>query len=131
LCAISPEKWGEYQQNRAISLFKRYPDVKKAYEAVLEFREWYKAKPTDFEPFTHERELGNGIGNNEDNPNVEIENFRNLVINHEQRILNDHKHQNRTNSIAESVNAKIHEAMRQSKASRDLDFFHYRIARVI
>ena len=51
--------------------------------------------------------------------------------NHEERILNYHKHGNKTNTIAESVNAKIKEAIRQNKGCRDLDFFHYRISIVI
>jgi hypothetical protein len=58
-------------------------------------------------------------------------NFRNLVANHEQRIMNYHRYGNKTNVIAESVNAKIKEATRQNKGSRDLDFFHFRIAIII
>jgi len=67
----------------------------------------------------------------ESDPNNEIKNFRNLVINHEERILNYHKHGNKTNAIADSVNAKIKEVIRQNKGSRDLDFFHFRIAIIV
>jgi len=84
-----------------------------------------------FEPFTNEKELGNWIDKAESNPNNEIKNFRNLIINHEERILNYHKHGNKTNAIAESVNAKIKEAISQNKGSRDLDFFHFRIAIIV
>jgi transposase len=131
LCAISSDKWNEYQTRRANLLFKEHPSLRQAYQSITDFREWYKAKPTDFEPFTNEKQLGNWIDNAENDPNNEIRNFRNLVINHEERILNYHKHGHKTNAIAESVNAKIKEATRQNKGSRDLDFFHYRIAIVI
>lgn len=131
LCAISPHKWSESQARRANLLFEKYPSLSQAHQRITDFREWYKAKPTDFEPFTNEKQLGNWIDEVENDPNTEIKNFRSLVINHEQRILNYHKHGHRTNAIAESVNAKIKEATRQNKGTRDLDFFHYRIAMII
>jgi hypothetical protein len=36
-----------------------------------------------------------------------------------------------TNAIAESVNAKIKEAIRKNNGSRDLDFFHFRLGMII
>jgi len=131
LCAISPDKWNEYQARRANLLFEKHPSLRQAYQSITDFREWYKSKPSYFEPFTNEKQLGNWIDNAKNDPNNEIKNFRNLVVNHEERILNYHRHGNKTNAIAESVNAKIKEAIRQNKGSRDLDFFHYRIAIVI
>lgn len=131
LCAMSPDKWNDYQVRRATILFEKYPGLKQAYQNITDFREWYKSKPMHYEPFTNEKQLGNWIDITENDPNNEIKNFRNLVINHEERILNYHKHGNKTNAIAESVNAKIKEAIRQNKGARDLDFFHYRIAIVI
>jgi len=131
LCVISSDKWNEYQQNRADLLFKRYPSLKQAYDSILQFREWYKAKTSDFEPFQNEKELGNWMDRAEESSSSEIKNFRNLVINHEQRILNYHRHGHKTNAIAESVNAKIQQAIRQNKGARDLDFFQFRISIVI
>lgn len=112
-------------------MFENYPELRQAFDAITDFREWYKAKSDHYEPFENERILGNWIDNNENNPFNEIKNFRNTVINHEERILNYHKHGNKTNAIAESINAKIKEAIRSNKGSRDLDFFHFRIAIVI
>lgn len=131
LLAISQDNWNEYQERRAKLLFEKYPALKQAYQSIIDFREWYKPKPNCFEPFTNEKELGNWIDKAESNPNNEIKNFRNLVINHEERILNYHKHEHKTNAIAESINAKIKEAIRQNKGSRDLDFFHFRIAIIV
>ena len=131
LINVSPDKWNVYQQNRATLLFEKFPELKDSYQSIVEFREWYKKKPADFEPFTNERQLGDWIDQNEIGTSNEIKNFRNLVTNHEERILNYHRHGNKTNAIAESVNAKIKEAIRQKKGSRDIDFFHFRIAIVI
>jgi len=40
----------------------------------------------------------------------ELANFAHLVINHENEILNYHKMGNKTNAVAESINAKINNA---------------------
>ena len=131
LLVINPNKWNEYQQRRAKLLFEVFPDLQKALKSITNFREWYKAKPINYEPFENERTLGNWIDEMENSPFNEMKNFRNLVLNHEERIMNYHRYGHKTNAIAESVNAKIKEAIRQNKGSRDLDFFHFRIAIVI
>jgi transposase len=131
LLVISPDKRNEYQMKRAQLLFEKYPQLKQALQAITDFRAWYKSKPNYFEPFENERTLGNWIDEVENSPYSEMKNFRNLVTNHEQRIMNYHRYGNKTNAIAESVNAKIKESIRQNKGSRDLDFFHFRIAIII
>lgn len=131
LLVISPDKWNEYQVRRAQLLFEKFPQLKHALQAITDFRDWYKPKPNHFEPFENERTLGNWMDEVENSPYNEMKNFRNLVANHEQRIMNYHRYGNKTNAIAESVNAKIKEATRQNKGSRDLDFFHFRIAIII
>jgi len=131
LLVISPDKWNEYQRKRALLLFEKFPHLEQALQAINEFRDWYKAKPNYYEPFENERKLGNWIDELENSPYSEMKNFRNLVVNHEERIMNYHRYGNKTNAIAESVNAKIKDAIRQNKGSRDLDFFHYRIAIII
>jgi len=131
LLTISPDKWNEYQRKRAQLLFENYPQLEKALKEITDFRAWYKSKPNHYEPFENERTLGNWIDELENSPYLEMKNFRNLVVNHEERILNYHRYGNKTNAIAESVNAKIKNAIRQNKGSRDLDFFHFRIAIII
>lgn len=131
LMVINPDKWNEYQVRRAQLLFENFPQLKQAMQAINDFREWYKPKAKHFEPFENERILGNWMDELENNPNSEMKNFRDLVANHEKRIMNYHRYGNKTNAIAESVNAKIKEATRRNKGSRDLDFFHYRIAIII
>lgn len=131
LLVIDPLKWNGYQAARAQLLFELYPELKSATQTITDFRNWYKSKPSYFEPFENERTLGNWVENLEDNTTNEMKNFRNLVENHFERIINYHRFGNKTNAIAESVNAKIMDAIRQNKGSRDLDFFHFRIAIII
>jgi transposase len=131
LLVISPDKWNDYQAKRAKLLFEKFPQLQLALSDLNDFRTWYKSKPSHFEPFENERTLGNWIDRTENSSYSEMKNFRNLVINHEERILNYHRYGNKTNAIAESVNAKIKNAIRQNKGARDLDFFHFRIAIII
>lgn len=131
LMVIEPQKWNEYQAMRAKLLFENFPELKQAVDEINCFRNWYKPKPPENEPFENERTLGNWIDKVENSVTNEMKNFRNLVVNHEQRILNYHRHGNKTNAIAESVNAKIKEAIRKNNGSRDLDFFHFRLGMII
>lgn len=127
----SPDKWSEYQINRAKLLFQLFPQLELAMKQINEFRNWYKKKPKEFEPFENERRLGNWMNQLENSTLSEMKNFRHLVNNHEDRIMNYHRCGNKTNAIAESVNAKIKNAIRQNKGARDLDFFHFRIAMIL
>ena len=60
----------------------------------------------------------------------EIPNFKKLVTMNEEYILNYHDGFE-TNAVAESVNAKIQNAIRQNRGTRDIDFFHYRLAQIL
>lgn len=131
LCAISEDKWNSYQTARAKLLFHYFPDLKEAYYKILAFRNWYKAKPSEFEPFMNEKILGNWLDEIDNTPINELANFRNLVINHENEIINYHRYGNKTNAIAESINAKINDANRKNKGTRDIDYFNYRLAFII
>jgi transposase len=108
LMVINPDKWNDYQEERAQLLFKIYPELKSALQSITDFREWYKKKPKNLEPFENERTLGNWMDEVENSPYSEIKNFGNLVANHEERIMNYHRHGNKTNAIAESVNPTHH-----------------------
>ncbi len=61
----------------------------------------------------------------------ELANFAQLVINHENEILNYHKMGNKTNAIAESINAKINNANIKNNGARDTDFFNYRLELIL
>lgn len=131
ICVIDKDKWNFYQKKRAEILFKEYPELKNAYYKILEFRQWYKPKPKEYEPFTNERTLGNWLDEMETETSNELLNFRKLVENNFEFILNYHRYAHKTNAIAESINAKIMEVIRKNKGSRDVDFFNYRLEMII
>jgi transposase len=131
LCSISEEKWNDFQRKRAVLLFKTFPELQKVYDKIMQFRNWYKVKPKEYEPFTNERDLWTWIYEVENSEINELANFANLVINHESEILNYHKMGNKTNTIAESINAKINNANLKNNGARDIDFFNYRLGLIL
>lgn len=131
VCSIHADKWSDYQRNRANILFKYFPQLETVYDFILQFREWYKAKPKKYEPFLNEKILGNWLDCVEESENMELKNFRKLVENHIDEIVNYHKHGHKTNAIAESINAKINDAKRKNKGTRDIDFFNMRLSYII
>ena len=94
-------------------LFENFPELKQAVDEINCFRNWFKPKTTEYEPFENKRTQGNWIDKVENGETNEMKNFISLVINHEQRILNYHRYGYKTNAIAESVNAKIKEAIKK------------------
>lgn len=131
LCVMHNDKWNKYQRARASILFKYFPELEKVYEIIIKFRDWYKVKPNDYEPFLNDKMLGNWLDKAEEFKNTELLNFRKLVENHYNEIINYHKHGHRTNAIAESINARINDAKRKNKGTRDIDFFNLRLSYII
>jgi transposase len=131
VCSISEDKWNDYQRKRAILLFDTFPELQEIYNKIMQFRNWYKAKPIQYEPFMNERNLWTWIYEVENTYINELANFANLVINHESEILNYHKMGNKTNAVAESINAKINNANMKNNGARDIDFFNYRLGLIL
>ena len=42
LLFLMPHQWNEQQKQRASILFERYPEIKKAYDLVMQIRRWFK-----------------------------------------------------------------------------------------
>ncbi|MBU3658917.1 MAG: transposase [Flavobacteriales bacterium] len=61
LMVIEPHKWNEHQVKGASLLFEHFPELKKAVDEINCFRNWYKSKSIEYEPFENERTLGNWI----------------------------------------------------------------------
>jgi len=51
LMVVDPNKWNENQVKRATLLFENFPELKQAVDEINCFRNWYKPKPTEYEPF--------------------------------------------------------------------------------
>ena len=123
-------QWTEKQRKRAALLFKHYPEIEKAYEYILEFRNWYDPAINSSSFMYKEKQLWTWIYEVENCKIEEVLNFRNTVENNADYILNYYK-QYATNAIAESTNARIQGYVRDNKGTRDIDFFHYRLGLVL
>jgi transposase len=123
-------QWTEKQRKRAKLLFSHYPDIEKAYEYILEFRDWYDPMINKTNFMYKENQLWNWIYTVETCNIEELLNFRNSVENNADYILNYYQ-QYATNAIAESTNAKIQGYIRNNNGTRDIDFFHYRLGLIL
>lgn len=123
-------QWTPKQYSRAMLLFKHYPQLEKAYDYILDFRNWYDPKINISSFMYKEKQLWTWIYEVETCDIDEVLNFRSSVENNADYILNYYK-QYATNAIAESTNARIQGYIRDNKGTRDLDFFHYRLGLVL
>ena len=128
-------QWTDNQRNRAIVLFKQYPQIENAYHLAMAFRSWYSK---DFICFEKERQA---ISDNRksrlsllenwylqvDQANVpEMLNFKALVIRHQGVIL-IYFIKGDTNARAEALNSFIQKIISNNLNTRNLDFSHFRL----
>ena len=102
--------------------------IKRAYNLISSFRAWYRLKTTDTEEAREKlKKWYEEVGLQDID---EISNFVSAVERHETEIL-DYFHTRQTNAFAESLNAKIQALVRTNYGIRNLDFFHFRILRLL
>lgn len=129
-------KWNQSQQERSEILFREFPELKTVQQQIEAFRKWYEPKEFQLKQDKNwninkaENSLLNWIYKTEDIKIEELQNFRQMVENNEEYLLNYHI-ENKTNAIAESINSRIMNAIRQNKGTRDLDFFQFRLNMVL
>jgi len=119
------EDWTVNQSKRAQILFEKFPQIKKAYKLVLQFRSIYK---TDFKT--------NAISqfNNwkEKVLNSEIEEFNSVVNSleyHFDEVFNYFDNKS-TNGYAESFNSKIKSFRANLRGVTDINFFLFRLEKL-
>ncbi|MGX1023388.1 transposase [Psychroflexus sp. MBR-150] len=122
IIAKKPNQWTDNQQKRAKLLFKKYPNLQKAYKHTLEFRNLYEI--TD--------KLKAQEGFNlwiEDTYNNELKTFytaANTIKANFKNILNFFNNRN-TNANVESFNAKIKLFRANLRGVTDTSFFLFRL----
>lgn len=117
-----PSQWSRSQQERAQILFQEYPEIKKAYDLLLEFRRFYRSK----ESKKAQKRLDIWIKNTQTSEISEIKNFAFTVKNHRAEILN-HFETKSTNAFAEGLNSHLQRFFISNYGIRNRDFFHFRI----
>ena len=116
------KKWTENQEERARILFREYPELKRAYNHVMQFRNIYENKSKSKAKF----ELKQWIT---ETNKLEIKEFNSTaksISYHLDNILNFFDNRN-TNANAESFNSKIKLFRANLRGVTDTSFFLYRL----
>jgi transposase len=122
IIAKKPNQWTDNQKQRADILFKKYPELHKAYKHTLEFRNIYE----ECSKIKAQKRFEKWI---EDTFKNELKTFytsANTVKANFKNILNFFNHRN-TNANAESFNAKIKLFRANLRGVTDTTFFLFRL----
>jgi transposase len=133
-----PLKWTVTQQKRATLLFDNFPKLEKYHNALCQFGSWYRPETEQekdgvsntWRMLNKQTALQTWVETHENTTIVELKRFVKMVKRHEESILAYHETL-RTNAKAESINAKIEEAKRKNRGTRDLDFFFFRLGKIV
>ena len=83
-----PDCWTVTQRQRAIALFKHYPEIEKSYKLSCKFRTWYRKENVGKDKETLKNSLKTWYLEVETEEVMEMENFKSLVERNESMILN-------------------------------------------
>lgn len=123
----SCNKWSESQSLRAEILFREFPDIKKAYDLSMMFRNIYETSKSKY--VANEKIL-------EWNRKVKQYNFDSFITaaesinSHKETILNFFTNRT-TNALAESFNSKIKAFRSVFRGVRDIEFFLFRVTLIL
>lgn len=107
-------------------LFHYFPEIKKAYELVEEFRNWYSKDNKNKHRWYLEKTLGNWLVKVENCGIKQFRFIRKMVEKHQNEIIN-YFETGHTNAKAENLNAKIQRFIIGNYGIRNRDFFYYRL----
>jgi len=122
-----PEQWTKKQKARSSVLFSEFPDIEKAYNLSIEFRNWYSKKNIGAHQLVLEKGLYQWYENVEKSGITELMNFSSTVERNESSILNYFYHNGSSNAMAENRNGKIKKFINLNQGTRDRDFFFFRL----
>jgi transposase len=123
-----PHDWTVSQKERAIALFKHYPEIEKAYNISCNFRTWYRKVNIGKDKNLLIEKLKQLYLQVEDAAVMEMENFKSTVEQNETMILN-YFVKGDTNAIAECINSKIQRFITSNQGTIDKEFFYFRLAK--
>jgi len=124
----SSGRWTVSQKERAMILFREFPELQDAYELTMQFRGIYEhAKTADDGRQRLQRWYESVVERLEIFPNFETP-MQTIQL-HEDTIVN-YFHDRRTNASAESFNAKIKNFRALQRGVRDVKFFLFRLTKL-
>jgi transposase len=107
-------------------LFEHFPTIKKAYDLIEEFRNWYSKANKHHPRWYLEKTLGDWLVKVETCAIKQFKFIRKMVEKHENEIVN-YFETGHTNAKAENLNAKIQRFIIGNYGLRNRDFFYYRL----
>lgn len=121
-----PNAWIDSQKERALLLFERFPDLKKAYELTIELSNIFTTTTQKIYGLTrlakwHEKVRQSGFKS--------FNTVARSIQNHYKSIVNYFDNRS-TNASAESFNAKIKAFRAQFRGVRNIEFFLYRLTQL-
>ena len=119
-------KWNEQQYRRAEILFRKFPDLKQAYDLYLKMIDIFNKK---CDPSVARLDFARWYQQVEALDNREYNRVLETFENHNVTIMN-YFEQRLTNASAESFNAKIKAFRSQFRGVGDIRFFMYRLAKL-
>ena len=122
----SQEKWTEKQRQRAIILFERYPDIKKAYKLTHRLRMIFSHTKTKGVAYT---KLAHWFKDITESGFKSFNTISATIYSHYPEILNFFDNKS-TNASAESFNAKIKAFRATQRGVTDISFFLYRLSKI-
>lgn len=125
ILAKKPSSWTNNQKQRAEILFKKYPDIKKAYKHMMEFRNIYETKSKSLA----ESQIACWIKKTRDIKIKEFNTAANTIEYNKENILNFFNNRH-TNANAESFNSKIKLFRANLRGVTDTSFFLFRLSRL-
>ena len=122
---MKPDQWSKSQSQRMDLLFKRYPNIEKAYYHILEFRNIFDNKCRQ----TAEKMIKDWINKTIEFNIKEFNTVSNTLKHNLENILNFFITRN-TNAYAESFNSKIKLFRTNQRGVLDNQFFLFRISKL-
>ncbi|MCP3923093.1 MAG: transposase [Desulfobacterales bacterium] len=122
-----PEQWSSKQKNRAMVLFSEFPDLEKAYNLSIKFRNWYSKKNIGTHKLILEKDLYQWYEDVEKLGLADLMNFSSTVERNEEYVMNYFFTNGASNAMAENRNGKIKKFINSNQGTRDRDFFFFRL----
>jgi len=123
------QNWSETQRERAVALFKLYPEIEKSEQLCCKFRYWYSKGDVGRSVDEMRAELRLWYSEVEKGGVLEMENFSSLVERNEGLILNYFVNGD-TNAIAEAMNSKIQRMITMNKGTKNKEFFWHKMKKI-
>lgn len=114
------------EQIVAALLFEHFPTIKKGYDLVEEFRNWYAKENKKHPRIYLEKTLGDWLAKIENCTIKQFKFINKMVEKHETEIIN-YFEAGHTNAKAENLNAKIQRFIIGNYGLRNRNFFYYRL----